>query len=70
MHIFNKFKSLKVKHMSILSNNVIGKEIQKLKEIKSQLEREAPEMVTPEIVAAIYREINTSDRAFFAENKF
>ncbi|MDK2579195.1 hypothetical protein [Citrobacter portucalensis] len=56
--------------MSILSNNVIGKEIQKLKEIKSQLEREAPEMVTPEIVAAIYREINTSDRAFFAENKF
>lgn len=70
MHIFNKFKSLKVKHMSTLSNNVIGKEIQKLKEIKSQLEREAPEMVTPEIVAAIYREINTSDRAFFAENKF
>lgn len=70
MHIFNKLKFNKVNNMSILSNNVIGKEIQKLKEIKEQLQREAPEMVTPEVVAAIYREINTADRAFFAENKF
>lgn len=70
MHIFDKFKFNKVNNMSILSNNVIGKEIQKLKEIKEQLQREAPEMVTPEVVAAIYREIATADRAFFAENKF
>ncbi|MBJ9212011.1 hypothetical protein I5481_09040 [Citrobacter freundii] len=56
--------------MSILSSDVIGKEIQKLKEIKEQLQREVPEFVCPEIVAAIYKEINESDRAFYAENKF
>ncbi|EEL0258271.1 hypothetical protein ABQ06_004266 [Salmonella enterica subsp. enterica serovar Durham] len=68
--IFYKIK-LGFKKMSKLSSNVIGKEIQKLKEIKSQLEREAPEMVTPEVVAAIYKEINEEDRInYYENNKF
>lgn len=71
MTICNKFKFTKVKEMSILSNDVIGKEIKKLKEIKLQLEREEPSLVTPEIVAAIYNEINEEDRVnYYANNKF
>lgn len=71
MTICNKFKFTKVKKMSILSNDVIGKEIKKLKEIKLQLEREEPSLVTPEIVAAIYNEINEEDRVnYYANNKF
>ncbi|ENL8185153.1 hypothetical protein AB6F95_004637 [Salmonella enterica] len=52
----------------LIPANTISEEISKLKQIKEQLSQEAPELVTPEIVASIYNEINAYERSFFAAN--
>lgn len=69
MRILNKYKFIKVKKMNkLIPANTISEEISKLKQIKEQLSQEAPELVTPEIVASIYNEINAYERSFFAAN--
>ncbi|EHG2442589.1 hypothetical protein J4061_004476 [Salmonella enterica] len=62
-----KFKlTTKANKMSNPTDKEIDEEIEKLIRIKRKLSDKAPEMVTPEIVAAIYRELATADRSFFA----
>ena len=69
----NKIKSIirgRNKMKPLIETSALNEEIRKIKQIKDALTQQIPDCVTPEIVAAVYRELATADRAFFAANKF
>lgn len=69
----NKIKSIFCglnKMKPLIEPSALNEEIQKLKQIKEELAKQAPDLCCAEVCAAIYRELATADRAFFAANKY